>query len=175
MTLAYMGAEVAGGLSSGSLALLADAGHLLTDAGALALSLLAMWFASRPATPQRSFGYYRFEILAALSNGAALVAIAAWIVMEAAGRLSEPAAVHSPLMMAVALGGLIVNLAGILLLHGKAHGSLNVRRTLAHVVGDALGSVGTPVLSVRTGTLVDSVESACPSLGPVEGIHVTHR
>lgn len=145
ITLAYMVAELIGGLVSGSLALLADAGHMVTDVGALALSLMAMWFAARPPTPQKSFGYYRLEILAALVNGATLVAIAAWIVMEAIGRLREPVHVDTPIMLAVAAGGLVVNLIGISALRESAQSSLNVRGALAHVIGDALGSVGTLV------------------------------
>lgn len=145
ITLAYMIAEAIGGLVSGSLALLADAGHMVTDVGALALSLAAMWLATRPATPQKSFGYYRLEILAALVNGATLVAIAAWIVVEAIGRIREPVHVETPIMLAIAAGGLVVNLVGIRALQESAHTSLNVRGALAHVVGDALGSVGTLV------------------------------
>ncbi len=143
LTLAYMVAEVAGGLISGSLALLADAGHMVTDAGALGLALLAAWFAARPPTPQKSFGYYRVEILAALINGATLIAIAGWIAFEAIARLGRPVPVDTPIMMLVATGGLLVNLVGIRVLHGSAHGSLNVQGALAHVIGDALGSVGT--------------------------------
>jgi cobalt-zinc-cadmium efflux system protein len=147
LTLGYMAAEIAGGVVSGSLALLADAGHMLTDAGALALSLLAAWFAARPPTPQKSFGYYRLEILAALINGASLIAIAGWIGYEALNRLAHPVPVDTPVMAAVAAGGLLVNLAGIWLLESRAHGSLNVRGAMVHVIGDALGSAGTLLAS----------------------------
>jgi len=143
LTLAYMVAEVVGGVVSGSLALLADAGHMLTDVGALALALLAAWFAARPPTPQKSFGYYRVEILAALINGASLVAIAAWILFEAVARLRDPLVVDTPIMAMVAAGGLVVNLVAMRVLGVAAHASLNVRGALAHVVGDALGSAGT--------------------------------
>ncbi len=145
LTFVYMLAELVGGLWSGSLALLADAGHMVTDVAALALSLVAMRFAARPPTPQKSFGYYRLEILAALVNGATLIAIAAWIFVEAIGRLREPVHIDTPIMMVVAAGGLIVNLIGIGALQESAHASLNVRGALAHVIGDALGSVGTLV------------------------------
>src|SRR5262245_62002968 len=103
---AYMVAEVVGGLLSNSLALLADAGHMLSDAGALALSLFAIWIAQRPPTPKQSYGYYRAEILAALANGASLVAIAGYIVVEAIQRLRAVPEIRGGLMLAVAAGGL---------------------------------------------------------------------
>jgi cobalt-zinc-cadmium efflux system protein len=141
LVVLYMGIEVAGGLLSGSLALLADAGHMLSDAGALALTLFAMRMARWPATPERTFGYYRAEILAALANGAALVAIALFIFVEAYGRLGNPPEVQGPLMLAVASGGLVVNLVGLWLLHGGHDTNLNVRGAWLHVLTDALGSV----------------------------------
>ncbi len=138
----YMAAEVVGGLLSNSLALLADAGHMLSDVAALGLSLFALWFASRPATPQRSFGYYRAEILAALVNGATLVAIAIFIVVEACGRFREPPEVQGAMMMGIAAGGLAVNLVGLWILNAGKSESLNVRGAWLHVLTDALGSVG---------------------------------
>lgn len=142
ITAAFMVAEVAGGILSGSLALLADAGHMLTDAGALAFALLAMRMAQRPPDAARTFGWVRLEILAALVNGAVLVVVAALVVHEAWGRLREPVPVEAPLMLAVAVIGLGVNVAGAFLLHAHAHDNLNVRGAYLHVLGDLLGSLG---------------------------------
>jgi cobalt-zinc-cadmium efflux system protein len=137
----YMLVEVAGGLLSGSLALLADAGHMLSDVAALALSLFAMRLATRPPTARRTYGYHRAEILAALANGAALVAIAVLIVREAVARFVQPTEVRASLMLAVAAGGLLVNLASLALLHRDRGASLNLRGAWLHVLTDALGSV----------------------------------
>jgi len=137
----YMLAEVAGGLLANSLALLADAGHMLTDVAALGLSLFAIWAAQRPATPKRTYGYRRMEILAALANGATLVAMAVLIFAEAYRRWSNPPDVKGGLMLAVACGGLAVNLASLWILHGGREESLNVRGAWLHVVTDTLGSV----------------------------------
>jgi len=142
ITAAFMVAEVAGGLLSGSLALLADAGHMLTDAGSLGLSLFAIRMAQRPASPEKTYGYVRLEILAALVNGAALLVIAGLIVVEAWHRLRDPVAVNGAIMLGVAVVGLGVNVAGALLLHGHAHDNLNVRGAYLHVLGDLLGSIG---------------------------------
>jgi cobalt-zinc-cadmium efflux system protein len=141
LVVLYTGAEVAGGLLTNSLALLADAGHMVSDAASLALALFALSVAARPATSQRTFGYHRLEILAALANGAALVAIAVFLVVEAVGRLEDPPEVAAPGMMLVAAGGLLVNLAGLALLHGGRDESLNLRGAWLHVATDALGSV----------------------------------
>jgi cobalt-zinc-cadmium efflux system protein len=138
----YMVAEVAGGLWSGSLALLADAGHMLSDAGALALSLFAVWISHRPATPRRTYGYHRTEILAALANGATLIGISLFVFHEAWTRLSAPPPVDGPIVTGIAAGGLVVNLAGLLLLHGGKDDNLNVRGAWLHMLTDALGSVG---------------------------------
>lgn len=137
----YMVAEVVGGLLTGSLALLADAGHMLADAGSLALALFALGIATRPRTAERTFGYHRTEILAALVNGVTLVVIAVLIVVEAVERFQQPREVIPGPMMAVALGGLVVNLVGLWLLAGSRGDSLNVRGAWLHVVSDALGSV----------------------------------
>jgi len=134
--------EVVGGVLSNSLALLADSGHMLADVGALALSLVAMRLAQRPPSPERTFGYVRMEILAALVNGATLLGISVWIVWEAWGRLSAPREVDGPLMMIVAGLGLIVNLVGAGMLHTHAGDNLNVRGAYLHVLGDLLGSIG---------------------------------
>ena len=132
LVLLYMGLEVVGGVLSGSLALLADAGHLLSDAGALALTLFAMKLARQPATPQRTYGYYRVEILAALANGATLVAIALFIFVEAYERLNNPPQVEGALMLAVACGGLAVNAAGLWILRTGNDANLNVRGACAN-------------------------------------------
>jgi cobalt-zinc-cadmium efflux system protein len=142
ITAAFMVAEVLGGLVSGSLALLADAGHMLTDAGSLGLSLFAIRMARRPASSEKTYGYVRLEILAALVNGAALLVISGFIVVEAWHRIRDPVAVNGGIMLVVAVVGLGVNVAGALLLHGHAHDNLNVRGAYLHVLGDLLGSVG---------------------------------
>ena len=142
LTGLFMVAETAGGLLSGSLALLADAGHMFTDVAALALSLGAMSLARRPPSPGKTYGYVRLEILAALVNGAALLVIAGFITWEAWERLGEPVAVDAGILLGVAGAGLLVNVAGAWLLHGHADSSLNVRGAYLHVLGDLLGSIG---------------------------------
>ncbi len=150
LAASYMLAELIGGWIANSLALLADAGHMFLDVAALALSFFAMWMADRPAPARQTFGYYRAEILAALVNGATLIAISIYILIEAVGRLREPPEVQGALMTGVALGGLLVNLAGLWLLHGGRDESLNVRGAWLHVLTDALGSVG----AIAAGVLV---------------------
>jgi cobalt-zinc-cadmium efflux system protein len=141
LVVLYMVAEVIGGLASNSLALLADAGHMLTDAAALGLSLFAIWAAQRPATPKRTYGYHRMEILAALANGAVLIAVAVLIFVEAYRRWSSPPHVKGGLMLAVACGGLLVNLAALFILRRGREESLNVRGAWLHVLTDTLGSI----------------------------------
>ena len=142
LTATFMVAEVVGGILSNSLALLADSGHMLADVGALALSLVAMRLMRRPPSPERTFGYVRMEILAALANGATLLVISGWIVGEAWERLAAPPEVDGPLMMGVAGVGLIVNVVGAGMLHTHAHENLNIRGAYLHVLGDLLGSIG---------------------------------
>lgn len=142
MTAAYMVAEVVGGLASNSLALLADAGHMFSDAASLGLSLVAVVLAQRPATAQRTYGFHRAEILAALTNGATLVALSVLIGREAWERLSAPPEVQGGLMLAVACGGLAVNLTNLAILSGGRNSNLNVRGAWLHVMSDTLGSVG---------------------------------
>lgn len=137
----YMAAEVAGGILTGSLALLADAAHMLSDAASLALALFAIRLARRPREPRRSYGYHRGEILAALANGTALAAVGLVIAIEAWQRWAEPRAVAGQPMMWIALGGLAVNVAALLLLHRDRNASLNLRGAWLHVATDALGSV----------------------------------
>jgi cobalt-zinc-cadmium efflux system protein len=141
ITAVYALAELVGGWLANSLALLADAGHMLTDVMALALALLAAWSAKRPPDPQRTYGYQRAEILAALFNGATLIVIALFILLEAWERLWQPPVVDVSLMGAVAFGGLLVNVAGAFILRGHRHG-LSVRAAYLHVLGDLLGSIG---------------------------------
>jgi len=142
LTGLYMLAEVIGGLLTGSLALIADAGHMLSDFGALLLSLFAIRIAQRPADPRRTYGYYRAEVLAASLNGLSLVAIAVFIFIEAFERFESPPEVEGGLMLLIACGGLLVNLIGLIVLHGGRSESLNVRGAWLHVLTDALGSVG---------------------------------
>lgn len=138
----YMVAEAIGGWLTNSLALLADAGHMLSDAGALALSLFAIWIGQRPPTARRTYGYQRTEILAALANGATLVAISILIFVQAYHRFSAPPEVQGGLMMAIAGGGLVINLLGLWILDSGRRENLNVRGAWLHVLTDALGSVG---------------------------------
>ena len=138
----YMMAEVVGGLWTNSLALLADAGHMLSDVAALGLSLFALWIAERPPDARRTYGYYRTEILAALANGAALVAVAVLVLIEAYARFFNTPEVRGAPMMAIAFGGLVVNLLSLAILSGARHASLNLRGAWLHVLSDSLGSVG---------------------------------
>lgn len=138
----FMVVEFIGGLLTGSLALLADAGHMLSDVAALGLGYFAFWMTRRPASPQRTFGYYRTEILVALWNGAMLIGIAVLILIEAYERLGSPGEIHGAGMMMVAAGGLGVNLLGLWILHGGQSSNLNMRGAYLHVLADALGSIG---------------------------------
>lgn len=136
----YMVAEAVGGVLTGSLALLADAGHMLSDVAALGLSLFAIWIAQRPPNSRRTYGYHRTEILAALANGATLVALSVYVLFEAWQRFREPTEVEAPWMMAIAAGGLLINLIGLQILSGGRKENLNVRGAWLHVLTDALGS-----------------------------------
>ncbi len=142
LTFGYFLVEVAGGFLTNSLALLADAGHMLTDVFGLALALFASWIAMRPATPAKTFGYYRVEILAALTNAVVLFGISFYILYEAYRRFQEPPEVNSLPMLAVAVVGLGVNLYGIYNLRKGSGESLNVRGAFLEVVSDTLGSLG---------------------------------
>jgi cobalt-zinc-cadmium efflux system protein len=141
LTAVYMFAEAIGGWFANSLALLADAGHMLTDVAAMSLTLAAIWFAARPATAKKTFGYYRLEILAAFVNGIALVLISLWVIYEAYERWSAPPAIKGFELTLIAVGGLVINLICAWLLHGDHEHDLNMRGAWLHVVGDALGSV----------------------------------
>jgi len=142
LTGGFMVAEAVGGVITGSLALLADAGHMLSDSFSLFLALFAVSIAARPATAKRTFGYKRAEILAALVNGVLLVLVSIWVVYEAIGRLDDPVEVMGGGMMAIAVLGLIINVVAFLVLWKGGGESLNVRAALRHVLGDLLGSVG---------------------------------
>lgn len=148
LTASYTVVEVVGGLLTGSLALLADAVHMLSDNVALALALVAVWLATRPETPERTYGYKRAEVLAALANGVLLVALAIWIFVEAVMRLRDPGDVLGGWMLLVALLGIAVNLGAGLVLAGARSGSINVEAAFRHVFADLLGSVGVAVAAV---------------------------
>jgi cobalt-zinc-cadmium efflux system protein len=144
ITVGIMLLEFFGGLLTNSLALLSDSGHMLSDASSLLLSLVAIWFASRPPSPNKTYGFYRFEILAALFNGFSLFVIAGFIVWEAFERLFTPPAVASGSMMIIASVGLLANLISAWSLMGKGDvkNNVNLRSAYLHILGDALGSVG---------------------------------
>ena len=140
LTGGFMGIEVVGGLVSGSLALLADAGHMLTDFAALGLAWFAFRVARRPPDRRRSYGYHRIQVLAAFVNGMVLVAVVGWILVEAVRRLFAPVEVLGGVMLAVAVGGLLVNVVAFALLHGGDRDNINLRAAAIHVLGDLLGS-----------------------------------
>jgi cobalt-zinc-cadmium efflux system protein len=148
LTAAYMVAEVVGGLVTGSLALLADAAHMLTDVGGLALALVAINFAAREATPQRTYGYLRMEVLSALANAVVLLLLTVYILYEAYQRFQSPPEVMSGPMLIVASIGLVVNLISMRLLAGGSSESLNVKGAYLEVMGDMLGSIGVIVASL---------------------------
>ena len=150
MTFVCMVAEAAGGYFSNSLALLSDAGHMLTDVAALALSLFAVRFASRPATPRKTYGFYRLEILAALANGVTLIVLSLLICYEAYHRFLQPENVKGMTLLLISSLGLIVNIISAYLLSKAHQGSLNVRGALLHVLGDLLGSIA----AIAAGVLI---------------------
>lgn len=142
LTTGFLLAEVVGGLLTNSLALLADAGHMFTDVAGLALALFAIWFGERPATPERTYGYYRAEILAALANGVVLIGISLYILIEAYERFRNPPAVSSGWMLLIALIGLAVNLLGMWILRSGSTQSLNLQGAYFEVLSDMLSSLG---------------------------------
>ena len=157
LTAALLVVEVIGGFLSNSIALLADAGHMLTDVAALALALFVAWFSRQPSSPQKTFGYLRWEILAAFVNGAALLLISAWIAFEAVMRLRTPEPVAGGLMLVIAVSGLIVNIIAARILVRSSTHNLNARGAYLHVLGDLLASVGTVAAAIAihyTGWLV---------------------
>jgi cobalt-zinc-cadmium efflux system protein len=148
ITAVILVAEAVGGYLANSLALLADAGHMLTDVAALALSLFVAWFSQRPETDKRTYGYLRLEILAAFLNGATLLLISVWIIWEAVNRLRTPEPVQSGLMLGVAVLGLVANAISAWVLRPSGEDNLNVRGAYLHIVGDLLGFVGTIVAAL---------------------------
>jgi cobalt-zinc-cadmium efflux system protein len=161
VVLVVMVAEVVGGLLSNSLALLGDAGHMLTDALALGLSLFAIAMARRPATARHTFGYHRTEIMAALANGVILVLVSISIFYEAYHRFFDRPTINSPVMLTVAAIGLVANVVGLLVLQRSSKGSLNIRAAFWHIIGDTLSSVGVVIAGIiimSTGaTIVDPI------------------
>ena len=154
LTGTFMVVEVIGGIISGSLALLADAGHMLTDTMALALAAFAFRVSSRPADGRRSYGYQRVQIIAAFVNGLSLLGIVGWILFEAVMRLIDPPDVIGRTMLIVASAGLLVNIFAFVVLHGGDQDNLNIRGAALHVLGDLLGSVAAIIAAlvvIRTG------------------------
>jgi len=148
LTFVYMIAEAVGGWLTNSLVLVADAGHMLTDVAALTLTLFAIWFAERPATSKKTYGYYRLEILAAFVNGIALVLLSIWLVYEAIERWKNPPEIAGTQLTVIATGGLIINLTAAYLLHSDHKHDLNMRGAFLHVMGDLLGSVAAIIAGV---------------------------
>lgn len=148
ITASFTVVEVVGGVLTGSLAVLADAVHMLSDNVSIALALVAVWLAAKPATPERTFGYKRAEVLAALANGVTLVALSIWIFVEAIRRLEHPQEVLGGWMLVIAVVGLGVNLAAGAILYRARENSLNVEAALRHVFADLLGSIGIAVAAV---------------------------
>jgi cobalt-zinc-cadmium efflux system protein len=168
ITATLLGAEFFGALYTNSLALLADAGHMLTDVAALSLSLFAMRFASRRATPRKTYGFYRVEILAALLNGVFLILVALYIFYEAYHRFANPPVVKADWMLGVAVIGLIANLTSAYLLFGKHQHSLNVRGAFFHVLTDAIGAFGAVVASIAI--IVSGYQIADPLISVVVAV-----
>jgi cobalt-zinc-cadmium efflux system protein len=148
LTAVLLVVEVVGGLISNSIALLADAGHMLTDVAALGLALFVAWFSRQPSTPAKTYGYMRWEILAAFINGSTLLLISAWILWEAVTRLRVPEPVQGGLMLAVASAGLVVNIVAARILSTGSSHNLNARGAYLHVLGDLLASIGTIVAAI---------------------------
>lgn len=142
LTTAYMVAEVIGGFLSNSLALLADAGHMLADVAALLMSLMAFYISSRPADDKATYGYYRAEVIAAFINGVVLLIVSFFIIKEAMLRFFTPAEVEPDLMLWVAFGGLVINIAGLFVLKGHSSSNINIKGAFLHVMSDTLGSIG---------------------------------
>lgn len=148
LTGTFMVVEVIGGLISGSLALLADAGHMFTDTMALGLAAIAFYVSKRPPQGRLTYGYQRFQILAAFVNGLSLLLIVAWIAFEAVQRFLQPAEIQGGTMLAVAIAGLFVNVIAFLVLHGGDQDNLNIRGAALHVMGDLLGSLAAIIAAV---------------------------
>jgi cobalt-zinc-cadmium efflux system protein len=173
VTLVLLVVELVGAALSGSLALVADAGHVLTDGAGVGLALLAIRFAARPATPQRTFGYYRLEILAAVVNAVLLFGVAGFVLIEAWRRLTEPPEVASGLMLAVAAVGLVANAVSMWLLRGGQQQSLNLRGAYLEVWGDLLGSVA--VLAAAAVIAVTGFQAADAIASVLIGVAILPR
>jgi cobalt-zinc-cadmium efflux system protein len=173
ITVVVLVVEVAGAALSGSLALLADAGHVLADGAGIGLALLAVRFAARPATPRRTFGYYRLEILAAVVNAVLLFGVAGFVLVEAWRRLSQPPEVASGLMLAVAAAGLVANAVSLWLLRRGQAESLNLRGAYLEVVGDLLGSVA--VLAAAAVIALTGLQAADPIASALIGVLILPR
>lgn len=173
ITAIFLVAEVVGGIMSNSLTLLADAGHMLTDVGALAFSLFVAWLSRQPSTPQKTYGYLRWEILAAFFNGATLLLISVAIIWEAIRRFQHPEPVETGVMLVVAIAGLVVNAVAARMLHAGAEHSLNVRGAYLHVLGDLLGSVAAVVAALcvrlKGWTIADPIASVVMTVLIVRG------
>jgi cobalt-zinc-cadmium efflux system protein len=174
ITAVVLAAEVVGGVITGSLALLADAGHMFTDVAGLGLAVLAVTFAAKGPTAQRTYGYYRLEILAAVVNGMLLFAIAAWILVEAWQRFTHPAKIEGGLMLVFAAVGLAANLVSMLLLRRGALASLNVKGAYLEVLGDLLGSVAVIAAAGIIPRLTRG-ELATPPARPIAGRPIMHE
>ncbi|MGH3004706.1 MAG: cation diffusion facilitator family transporter [Gaiellaceae bacterium] len=170
LTATYTVAEVVGGLLTGSLALLADAAHMLSDNVSIAVALFAVWIAAKPPTPERTFGFKRAEILAALANGITLVAVSFWIFYEAFRRFQEPPEILGGWMLAVAVVGLFVNVAAGLVMWRSRGGSLNLEAAFRHVLADLLGSVG--VITAALVIILTGWLSADPLISVLIGLLV---
>lgn len=173
LTAGFMVVEAAVGFATGSLVLVADAAHMLADVAALSLALLAIWFAGRPATPGKTYGYYRVEILAALINAALLFVVSAYILVEAGRRFQSPHDVPSVPLIAVASAGLLVNLVCAYVLIAGARESLNVRAAFLDVIGDALASVGAVIAGVLI--LTTGWQYADPLFAAAVGVFILPR
>jgi cobalt-zinc-cadmium efflux system protein len=173
ITVVVLVAELVGAALSGSLALLADAGHVLADGAGIGLALLAIRFAARPASPRRTFGYYRLEILAAVVNAVLLFGVAGFVLVEAWRRLAEPPEVASGLMLAVAAAGLVANAVSMWLLHGGQRDSLNLRGAYLEVWGDLLGSVA--VLAAAAVIALTGFRAADPIASALIGVLILPR
>ena len=173
LTLSFMAAEIVGGIVTGSLALIADAAHMMTDAGGLAFALIAMQYAERPATPQRTYGYVRLEVLAALANAVILILVAVYVLWEAYKRFSAPPEILSTPMLAVAAIGLCVNLISMRLLAGGSEDSLNMKGAYYEVLGDMLGSIG--VIAAALIVMFTGWTLADPIIGAGIGLFIIPR
>ena len=173
LTTTFMAVEIVGGLWTGSLALLADAAHMLTDAGGLALALIAIRFAERPATPQKTYGYVRMEVLSALTNAVVLLLLTIYIFYEAYKRFQNPPEILGGPMLAVALVGLTVNLISMKLLSAGSSESLNVKGAYFEVLSDMLGSLG--VIVAAGVVMVTGWTLADPIIGAAIGLFIIPR